>query len=460
MNASLVLKVFLIISFASMLNVGYPYTASAQQKVITLNYSNFFPAPHKISVLTEQWCKEIEARTNRRVKITYFPGGTLSPAAQTYENVIKGIADIGFSVFGYTRGRFPMISIMDNPLGYKSGIQVTRLINEFYKKFQPKELDDVHVLYLHAHGPGLLHTKRYVNKMEDLNGMKIRAQGTVVPIVQALGGAPVGTTMPQTYDALRTGVVDGAMSPQEALEGWKWGEIVKYTTQNFGSSYTATMFIVMNKQKWDSLPRDIQNIFTEVSAEWADKQGRLWDDLDRAGYQWAATKGHQVIALSREEDDRWASAVKPIYEKYVAEVQAKGLPGNEALNFCLDYLGHASRPSPTIAKIPQPPPAAAIEKTPQPTPPPPEPPKMTGPFLGKVIKIPNLDSVEVDLGSEHGIAVGNTGKVFYTISVGGQEKRIYVAKIVITHLSQKTAIARIEDKSGEIQPAYLVEVVR
>jgi TRAP-type C4-dicarboxylate transport system substrate-binding protein len=338
MKKSLMAKCFLLMFILSICLVAFPGLSSAQQKVITLNYSNFFPAPHKNSVLSDQWCKEIEKRTNGRVKITYFPGGTLTPAAQTYENVIKGIADIGFSVFGYTRGRFPMISIMDNPLGYKSGVQATNLINEFYKKYKPKELDDVQVMYLHAHGPGILHSKKPVKTMEDLKGMKIRAQGTVVPIVQALGGAPVGTTMPETYDALRTGVVDGAMSPQEALEGWKWGEIVKYTTQNFSSAYTATMFVVMNKQKWASLPPDIQKIFNEVNAEWVIKQGKLWDDLDKAGYEWSKTKGHEVIALSKEEDAKWAAAVKPIYEKYAAEVQGKGLPGNEALKFCIDFL--------------------------------------------------------------------------------------------------------------------------
>lgn len=338
MKKHLVVKSFLFVFVAVTCLVALPHFAAAQDKVIKLNYSNFFPAPHKNSLLAEQWCKEIEKRTNGKVKITYFPGGTLTPAAQTYENVVKGIADIGFSVFGYARGRFPMISLLDGPLGYKNGVQATKLINEFYKKFKPKELDDVHVLYLHAHGPGILHTKKPVNKLEDLKGMKIRAQGTVVPIVQALGGAPVGTSMPETYDALRTGVVDGAMSPQEALEGWKWGEIVKYTTQNFGSAYTATMFVVMNKSKWDSLPPDVQKVFTDVSAEWVDKQGKLWDEIDESGYKWSASKGHQVIKLSKEEDARWAEKVKPVYTDYAKSLNAKGLPGDEALKFCLDFL--------------------------------------------------------------------------------------------------------------------------
>jgi TRAP-type transport system periplasmic protein len=330
-------RFFLLVLFVSFCFASFPNDAVAQ-KVISLNYSNFFQAGHKNSIISEQWCKEIEKRTNGRVKITYFPGGTLTPAPQTYDSVVKGIADIGFSVLGYSRGTFPMMAMIDLPLGYKSGMAATKLINEFYKKFKPKELDNVHVLYLHAHGPGILHTKKPVNKLEDLKGMKIRAQGTVVPIVEAFGGLPVGESMGMTYESLRTGVVEGSMAPYEALEGWKWGEIIKSTTECYGSAYTAGMFVVMNKAKWDALPPDIQKIFNEVSAEWIEKQGKVWDEIDKSGKEFTLKKGNKVISLSAEENARWAARVKPVIDGYVKAVNAKGLPGNEALKFCLDFL--------------------------------------------------------------------------------------------------------------------------
>jgi TRAP-type C4-dicarboxylate transport system substrate-binding protein len=272
------------------------------------------------------------------VKITYFAGGTLTPAAQTYENVIKGIADIGFSVLGYTRGRFPMMGLIDLPLGYKSALVTTKMANEYFKKFKPKELDTTHVLYFHCHGPGILHTKKPVAKLEDMKGMKIRAQGTVVPIVQALGGAPVGATMPETYDALRTGVVDGSMAPYEALKGWKWGEVINATTENYGSAYSVVQFVVMNKQKWDAMPPDIQKIIEQINVEWIEKQGKLWDEIDKEGKEFSVKRGNKVITLSKEEDARWAAKVKPVIDSYVAELKSKGLPGEEGLKFCLDYL--------------------------------------------------------------------------------------------------------------------------
>lgn len=329
-----IIFVLFIVSSCFLLVPNYSFA----QKVITLNYSNFFPAPHKHSILADQWCKEIEKRTNNRVKITYFPGGTLTPAAQTYDSVVRGIADIGFSCFAYTRGKFPLTEVIDLPLGYKNGITATRLINAYYAKFKPKELDDVKVLYLHAHGPGLLHTKKPVKTLEDLKGMKIRATGLASKIVSALGASPVGTTQPETYDALRTGVADGAMSPMEALQGFKWGEVVNYTTLSYPSGYSTGMYVVMNKSKWNALPVDIQKIFEQVSSEWIEKQGALWDQIEEEGKTFTLKRGNKIIPLSKAEEARWAAKVRPLLDEYVKAAKAKGLPGDEALKFCLDFL--------------------------------------------------------------------------------------------------------------------------
>ncbi len=330
-------KCLLLVFFGATCLAFFPIMASAQ-KVITLNYSNFFPAPHKNSVVAQQWCKEVEKRSAGKVKITYFPGGTLTPAAQTYDNVVKGIADIGESCFAYTRGKFPMMETLDLPLGYKSGVAATNLTMAFYAKFQPKELADVKVLWLHAHGPGILHSKKPVSKLEDIKGMKIRATGLAAKIVQALGAAPVGTTMPETYDALRTGVADGAMAPVESLQGWKWGEVVKSTTQNFGSAYTTAMFVVMNKAKWAALPPDVQKVFEDVSKEWVAKQGKVWDEIDKEGYAYSKARGNKVIALSKEEDAKWAKAVRPLLDEQIKTLKGKGLPGDEAVKFAVDFL--------------------------------------------------------------------------------------------------------------------------
>jgi len=328
----------LSILFLSLFFVAFPGISSAADAAIKLNYSNFFPAPHKNSILAESWCKEIEKRTNGKVAISYFPGGTLTPAAQTYDSVVTGISDIGFSVFAYSRGKFPLLEVIDLPLGYKSGVQATDLVNAFYAKFQPKELDEVKVMYLHAHGPGFIHSKAPISTLDDFKGKKIRASGIANKIVTALGGVPVGTTMPETYEALRTGIVEGSVAPMEALKGWKWGEVVSSSTLNYASAYSTALFVVMNKEKWATLPPDVQKAFAEVNQEWAVKQGKTWDEIDAEGMEFVKTKGNKIINLSPAEDAKWAEKVKPMLDEYVANAKSKGLPGEEALKFCLDFL--------------------------------------------------------------------------------------------------------------------------
>jgi TRAP-type C4-dicarboxylate transport system substrate-binding protein len=327
-----------LVSIVCLSFFGFCFFISSVQAQTKLNYSIFFPAPAPQTKVATEWAQEIEKRTGGKVQITMFPGGTLTPAPQCYDGVVKGLSDIGMSVFAYTRGKFPLIEVIDLPLGVKSGLAATKLINDFYNKFKPKELEEVKVMYLHAHGPGLLHTKKAVNKLEDLKGMKIRCTGLAAKIVQSLGGTPVAMGMGETYDSLSRGVVEGSMAPYEALKTWKWGEVVKFTTENFGSSYSTGFFVVMNKDKWNSLPSDIQKIIEKVNEEWIVKQGSNWDEIDKDGKEATLKSGNKIITLSQEEDWKWQKLVRPLFDDYKKNMKAKGLPGDEALKYCLERL--------------------------------------------------------------------------------------------------------------------------
>ena len=316
--------------------------AVAQPKPIELTYSIFFPPTHKNTLVATEWAKEIEKRSGGKVKITIFSGGTLTPADKCYDGVETGISDLGMSALAYTRGKFPLSEVLDLPLGANSGLATTTMVNAFYKQFQPKEFDGVHVLYFHAHGPGLLHTKKPVAKLEDLKGLKIRCTGLAAKVVNNLGGTAVAMPMGETYDALSRGVVDGSMAPQESLQGWRWGEVVKSTTECLGAAYSTTFFVAMNKNKWNALPKDVQDVFTQVSEEWIARTGKAWDDMDKAGRDFTLARGNQIIPLSAEESARWAKAVQPILDDYLKKMKEKGLPGDEALKACQESLQKAN----------------------------------------------------------------------------------------------------------------------
>ena len=311
--------------------------SDAQEKVIMLNLSNMYPPENKNSIIMDQWCKEVDKRTSGRVKVTQFPGGTLTPPAQTYDGVAKGIADIGASFASYTKGRFPLTEVIDLPLGYRSGYVGTKMANEYYKKFKPKEFDEVKVLFLNTSPPHMLFAKKTVNNLEDVRGLKIRSTGTSAKVVQALGGTPVAMPMSDAYDSLSRGIAEGIVCPYEPMKGWKLAEVVSSCTE-YGAAYVNTAFVVMNKNKWNALPADIQKMIEEINAEWVEKQGRLWDEINKEGKEVFIQRGGKVIVLSKEENTRWADRLRPILDEYVKEMKSKGLPSDEALRFCIDYL--------------------------------------------------------------------------------------------------------------------------
>ncbi len=304
-----------------------------------LRYANFFPPTHIQSQLAESWCKEVEKRTNKEVVIQYYPAGTLTKAPQTYDGVVQGIADVGMTVLAYSRGRFPVAAAIDLPMGYTSGAQATALANAVLEHFNPKEFKDTQIMFLHAHGPGFIHTRdTAVNTLEDLKGLKLRGTGTSGRVQKALGASPVGKSMKACYQMLQKGVVDGSSHPMESNKGWKLGEVVHYMVQNYSTAYTTTFAVFMNKRKWAKLTPEQQNIISQINLEWAAKHGKAWDDSDREGLSFFKEKGGKIIPQSVAEAKKWEAAAAPVIDKYIKKVSKKGLDGQAVVDFIKSQL--------------------------------------------------------------------------------------------------------------------------
>jgi len=322
------------VAAGAMVFAGVCLTACKPAKpteVIKLSYSIFFPPTHVQCIAATNWANEIQKRTDGRVQITIYPAGSLTKADQCYEGVIKGISDLGMSCFAYTRGRFPLLEGLDLPLGYPNGVTATRIASAMVQKYQPAEVADVKVLYVHAHGPGILASKKAVKSLAELKGLKVRATGLSAKIVEALGGTPVAMSQPETYEALAKGVVEATLCPIETLKGWKQGETIEYVVDSTAIGYTTAMFVVMNKDKWASLPADIQKVFNDVSQEWIAKHGAAWDEADQAGREFVTGLKRQFIQLPEAEQQQWKAAVKPILDDYVKKAKEKNLPGDALL---------------------------------------------------------------------------------------------------------------------------------
>jgi len=311
-----------------------------QDKVITLRYSDQFPAGDVHTKLSQDYCKEVEKRTNGKVKITLYPGSTLNTTLQMYDAVVQGTADMSNSVPVYQKGRFALMEgLGDTPFQYSSARQAAIIANMAYEKFKPKEFDEVKVMYFHMTPEVKIHTiKNPILKVDDLKGLRYRAQGGNEFIVKQFGAIVVAMPQSETYDALSKGLLNGMSAVQSGLQTWKTADIFRYSTEAKGAAQTALFLVSMNKKKWDSIPPEHQKVIEQINKEWMLKQGQQWDDIEKEGKEYCISRGMKINQLSAQEQAKWDKAAEPLFTDYVKRMKDKGLPGEEFLAFVREQL--------------------------------------------------------------------------------------------------------------------------
>jgi TRAP-type C4-dicarboxylate transport system substrate-binding protein len=342
----------IVVAFLALTLLTFPLVggcAAEEEETFTLTYNNFFPPTNYHSVLAEEFCKEIEERTDGRVTFSYYSLGGLAAAADTYDAVVEGIADIGMSCLAYTMGRFPASELVDLPHGYPNGWVATQVANDYYNEFMPDEFDDCHPLYFHAHGPGIVLTvDTPVYTMEDMQGLVLRSTGVGAAIAEALGATGYAAGQGDAYELMSKGTIDGSMTPMEPLLGWNQAEVVNYVTNCYEVGYTTDMFVVMNLDKWNSLPGDIQDIFTEVSEDWIEKHAMVWSYYDIAAREYFLSfAGKEIIELPADEMARWVDAATVVKDTYMTEKDALGLSVDDFEDYLNDRVAYWSDRSPT-----------------------------------------------------------------------------------------------------------------
>lgn len=338
---------------------GRPAGGKAQDKVIHLSYNLYFPPSHPQCKVAEDWAKEIERRCGGQVEITVCPGELLSKAPKCYESVLAGTSDIGMSCFAYTPARFPLLEGLDLPLGYPNGLTASRIATAMVAKYKPAETADTHVLYTLAPGPGMLASKKAVRKLEDAKGLKVRTTGLSGKIAQALGAEPISLSQPQALEALHRGLVDATLSSMGSLQAWQQGAEIDFVTDTSAIGYTTTLFVTMSLPKWNSLPPDVQKIFTDASAQWVDKHGRAWDQSDADARAMLLRLKKEIILLPAGEEQRWVAAMKPVLDAYLTATAKKGLPGKEMVADVQSAIAAARANEPAPASVPASRPATA-----------------------------------------------------------------------------------------------------
>ncbi len=304
----------------------------SQSQNIQLTYANFPPATTFPCVQMERWADEVRKRTDGRVSVKTFPGGTLLGAKNMYDGVVKGVADIGCLATAYQPGRWKLFEAMDLPFVFASGEVASATMWELFLKFKPKSFDDVKVLTMFTCAPAHIMSEKPVRKMSDMEGVKLRAAGTGVDILKLLGAAPEGMPMSAVPEALQKGVIDGLVSSLEVLKDLKFAEYCKFVT--YGDLWVVPFAVVMNKSKWESLPADVKKILDEMSLEQAIWTGKYVDKHAKDAVIWSkeAPQNVEFINLPGDEIAGAKEKVKPLFNEYLKKTQEAGLPGKDFLS--------------------------------------------------------------------------------------------------------------------------------
>jgi len=301
--------------------VSSPYAAEA----IKLKLANYFPPTHMNSVMMGKYCDELNKKLAGKAEVTQYTGSTLLSAPKMAAGVASAIADIGLSNLSYTRGRFPVMEIMELPHGFPSAWIAGHVANDFYTKYQPKDFEGYQVLMLSTSPINVVQTiGKPVKTLGDVKGLKLRGTGRLGDIVKALGATPIPIETPDLYDGMKRGVIEGALLPLETLKGFKTGELIKYVTASWriGSAYC--FYVLMNKQKWSSLPADVQKVMTDFSKEFIDRWTVEWNNIDIEGRDFFVKQGGQIVTVPEADNPQWIKAVQPVIEDYKKDLTAKG----------------------------------------------------------------------------------------------------------------------------------------
>ena len=300
-------------------------SSSYAAEVIKLKFANYFPPTHMNSVIMGKYCEELNKKLAGKVELTQYTGSTLLSAPKMAAGVAGGIADIGLSNLSYTRGRFPVMEIMELPHGFPSAWIAGHVANDFYDKYKPKDFEAYQVLMLSTSPINVVQTlNKPVKTLEDIKGLKLRGTGRLGDIVKALGATPIPIETPDLYDGLKRGVIEGAYLPDETLKGFKTGELIKYVTASWrvGSAYC--FYVLMNKQKWGSLPADVQKIMADFSKEFIERWTVEWNNIDIEGKDFFLKQGGQVVTVPDADSPQWIKAVQPVIGDYKKDLVSKG----------------------------------------------------------------------------------------------------------------------------------------
>ncbi len=309
----------------------------AQAQEVTLKLHFHLPITSFASTLFIQpWCEKIARESANRMKCQIYPsmqlGGT---PPQLFDQVRDGVADVVWTLPGYTAGRFPSLEAFELPFMMQNPEATSRALWDYVQLHGQSEFKDVKPLAFHVHGDGVFHmAAKPIRTMADLRGLKLRAPTRQTnKFIAMLGATPVSMPVPQVGDALAKGVIDGAVVPYEVVPSVKLQELAKFHSETDPAEpafYTSTFVFAMNKAKYEALPADLKKVIDNNSGQALSGQiGKAFLQADLEGKKLTARNTTNVIPAA--ELAHWKLLGNKLSADWAKEMDGKGLNGTKLL---------------------------------------------------------------------------------------------------------------------------------
>ena len=320
------------LALAGVVGAAFATPAAAQT---TLTFSTWVPQTHHLSIWQANWTKEIEKATAGRLTFNYLPKHPSAPPG-TFDAVRDGLVDLSYVTASYTPARHALPAIAELPgAGATAEINAVAFSRIHWKYFHKVgEYNGVKLLAVFTHGPGhMFNTKRPINSLADLKGMKIRTGGGIAEkFGNLLGASAFVKPAPESYELLASGVADGVFFPLESVISFKLDKVLKYATVFPGGFYSSSFGFFMNQDKWNKLSKQDQAIIEKHGYEYAARSnGKSWDTADQIGLDTLKKAAVKIDSASPAFVKEVMARAKQLDDEWIKGANAKGVDGAKVL---------------------------------------------------------------------------------------------------------------------------------
>jgi TRAP-type C4-dicarboxylate transport system substrate-binding protein len=325
-------KFALAAAAGSALALPCSFPASAQT---TLTFSTWVPPTHHLSVWQRNWAADVEKATAGRVKFQELPKAPAAPPG-TFDAVKDGLMDLSYVTASYTPARHVLPLMAELPgAGATAEINSVAYSRIHWKRFHKVgEYNGVKLLAVWTHGPGqMFNTKRAINGLGDLKGMKIRTGGGIAEkFGNLLGASAFVKPAPESFEILNSGVADGVFFPLESVISFKLDKVLKHATIFPGGFYSSAFGFFMNQDKWNKLSKQDQDIIEKRGYEYAARSnGKSWDAADQIGLAALKKASVTITNASPAFVKEVTAKAKQLDDDWIKAANAKGVDGAKVL---------------------------------------------------------------------------------------------------------------------------------